>query len=83
MVLALYVQGVTPEEIQKLTGSPAKTVARYIADFEEGRREGDFTPFYGIDLGPKDLCRLHGVWYAKYGAGRPAERRGEGCRSVP
>jgi len=67
LILALHVQGMTAAEIQKITGSPAGTVARYIQEFEKGRREADFTPYIGIDLGPVELCRLHGVWHALEG----------------
>ncbi|MCI0461737.1 MAG: hypothetical protein L0Z62_32710 [Gemmataceae bacterium] len=70
MVLALHVQGHSPEAIQQLTGGTKAAIARYIADFEEGRKAADFDPFYGIDLGPKELARLHGVWHAKHGPGK-------------
>ena len=59
--------GVTPEEIREVTGCTRSVLERYVADFEEGKKEGDFTPFWGIDLGPRDLCRLRGVWWANYG----------------
>jgi hypothetical protein len=65
LILSLHAQGKTPAEIQQLTGSPANTVARYIKDFEAGRIEADFTPYFGIDLGPAELSKLHGVWHAK------------------
>jgi hypothetical protein len=63
MVLALHAQGQSAGEIQQMTGCPAKTLQRYIDDFERGRQTADFAPFYGIDLGPRDLCQLHGVWH--------------------
>jgi hypothetical protein len=66
-VLALHCRGVAPEAIQQLTGCPLKTVQRYIADFEAGRQQADFGPYYGIDLGPKELARLHGTWHAQHG----------------
>ena len=67
MVLALHVAGKSAEEIHALTGCPRATVQRYVSDFEEGRSERDFGPYYGIDLSPKDLCRLHGTWHANFG----------------
>jgi hypothetical protein len=70
LVLALYAQGVSPDDIPGLTGCPAKSVARYIEDFEAGRREADFSSYAGADLGPRDLCRLHGTWHER--VGRPA-----------
>jgi hypothetical protein len=68
MVLALHAEGRAPEEIRTITGCPPSTIERYIADFEEGRGE-DFDPYYGKDLGPKDLARLHGVWHARWRGG--------------
>jgi hypothetical protein len=67
LVLALYAQGASPDDLPRLTGCPAKSVQRYIADFEVGRQEADFTPFFGTDLGPRDLCRLHGTWFERMG----------------
>jgi hypothetical protein len=67
MVLALHAAGEGPEEVREVTGCTRSVLERYVADFEEGRRAADFTPFWGIDLGPRDLCRLHGVWWANYG----------------
>jgi hypothetical protein len=72
LVLALHAAGKSFLEILQETGCPRAAVERYISDFEEGRKLADFAPFWGIDLGPKDLCRLHGVWWEKYGAA-PAE----------
>jgi hypothetical protein len=65
LVLALYAQGVAPDDIPGLTGCPVKAVQRYIEDFETGRREPDLGGYFGKDLGPKDLCRLHGVWHQR------------------
>jgi hypothetical protein len=67
MALALYADGKTPAEIREVTGGTKGAVDRYIADFEEGKRESDFTPYFGIELGPKELARLHGLWLAKFG----------------
>jgi hypothetical protein len=72
MVLALHAAGSGVDDINEVTGCPRGTIQRYVADFEQGRQEADFAPFWGIDLGPKDLCRLHGVWQARYGGGPAA-----------
>lgn len=66
-VLALHARGWDAAAIQQATGCPVKTVRRYVADFEEGMRLADFGPFFGAELGPKELCRLHGVWDAVWG----------------
>jgi hypothetical protein len=35
-------------------------VRRYIEHFTEGKKETDLSAFGGVELGPKELCRLHG-----------------------
>jgi hypothetical protein len=67
MVLALHARGLSPGEIREQTGCTKGAVERYIADYQQGTTETDFTPFFGIDLGPKELARLHGLWQAKFG----------------
>ena len=67
MVLALYALGKSPAEIRELTGCTKGAMERYIADYEEGAKEADFDGYFGIDLGPKELARLHGLCRAKYG----------------
>jgi hypothetical protein len=68
LILALHARGRTTDEIRQITGATRSTVERYIADFEEGKRAADFGPYYGIELSPAALSRLHGVWQARYGA---------------
>jgi hypothetical protein len=60
LVLALHKQGKTPEQIRALTGCPIGTVKRYVEDYELGTKESDLSVYGGVDLGPKELCRLHG-----------------------
>ncbi len=67
LVLALHAQGIDPSEIQRLTNCPRRTIERYIVYFERGRKEADFAPYFGIDLGPAELCKLYGVWFAHWG----------------
>jgi hypothetical protein len=64
MVLALHACGDSLDDIQRLTNCPRRSVERYIADFETGRKEADFAPYFGRDLGPAELCKLYGVWSA-------------------
>src|SRR5207244_3803771 len=66
MVLALHSQGHSTQEIQQRTGVNKPAIQRYVADCEAGRQVHDFSPYFGIDLGPKELCRLHGTWQAHY-----------------
>jgi hypothetical protein len=67
MVLALHADGVAPEQIRARTGCTKGAMERYIADYQEGKKEADFSGYFGIDPGPKELARLHGLWQAKYG----------------
>lgn len=67
MALALHADGLTPEEIRARTGCARAALERYIADYEEGKQEADFAAYFGIDLGPRELARLHGLWRAKFG----------------
>ncbi len=69
LVLALHASGASADKIREITGCPKATVARYVADFEAGRQNADFGPFFGAELKPADLCRVHGVWHAVHGAG--------------
>jgi hypothetical protein len=69
MVLALHQDDKSVEEIVKATGCPRKSVERYIADFKQGQEDASFDPFVGADLGPAELCKLHGVARAVHGVG--------------
>jgi hypothetical protein len=64
LVLTLHAQQIGPEAIHQMTGCPRRTIQAYLADFEEGRSDTDVTRYYGTDLGPRDLCRLHGALLA-------------------
>lgn len=66
MVLSLHADGEDIEEICRRTNCPRRTVERYVADFESGRADGEFTPYFGIDLGPREWCKLYGVWCAHF-----------------
>jgi hypothetical protein len=66
LVLAMHARGAGVEEIHQTTGCPRKSVHRYIEDFEAGRGLSDFSSYYGVELKPRDLCRLHGTWHAAY-----------------
>ena len=76
LVLALYKEEVSVERIAEITGSSRRNIQRYIREFEMGWRESDFTAYFGIDLGPRELCRLHGVWHSQFEVERAA-RQGE------
>jgi hypothetical protein len=67
LVLALHRKGEKPEAIAELTGTPRKTVDRYVADFEAGRKVANFDAYIGKELSTSELCRMLGTWAAKYG----------------
>ncbi|MCA9070861.1 MAG: hypothetical protein KDA84_18155 [Planctomycetaceae bacterium] len=60
LVLALNAQGVAEDEICQLTGSPKRSVGRWVEQFESGRA-ADFSEFIGANLDSLALCRLHGA----------------------
>ena len=62
LVLGLHQRGTDAETIQKLTGCPKKSVTQYIAEFEAGQSEADFSAYIGADVNTKTLCRMHGTW---------------------
>lgn len=61
MVMGLHRLGHAPEEIRQVTNAPARSIATYVAEYENGRRAGRFEDYFGKELGPRDLCRLHGI----------------------
>lgn len=67
LVCALHPGGLDAAGIHGLTGTPRKTVERYVSDFEAGKREASFDPYFGADLGPAGVCKLLGTWAAKCG----------------
>jgi hypothetical protein len=67
LVLALHRKGETPEAISELTGSPKKTVERYIKDFTAGQAAANFDAYIGQELSTAELCKMLGTWAAKHG----------------
>lgn len=67
LVLALHAQGIDADTISRLTGCPRHSVKRYPADYAAGQAEPDFAGYVGVDLKPRDLCRLIGAWHAVHG----------------
>jgi 3-methyladenine DNA glycosylase Mpg len=79
LALALHMAGQTPEQIAAISGSPRRSIQRYIAEFEAGRQQRDFASYVGLELGPTDLCRLHGVWVQDFAFGL----KGRFCQPRP
>ncbi len=61
IVMGLHRHGTTAIQIRALTNSASRAIEAYLTAYEMGLREGQFTDFFGKDLGPKDVCRLHGI----------------------
>jgi hypothetical protein len=70
VVLALHAAGEDARSIREVTGCPERSLRTWVADFEAGRQQTDFAPYVGIDLGPRELCRLAGTWHAVWRAPR-------------
>jgi hypothetical protein len=68
MALGLHAQGTPAAAIREKTGCTKGALERYIADYDEGQKEPNFDAYFGIELGPKELARLYGLWQAKYGS---------------
>ncbi|MGL4550161.1 MAG: hypothetical protein ACRC33_03150, partial [Gemmataceae bacterium] len=67
MALALHAAGAGLLEVRERTGCTNAALLRYLADYEEGKKEDGFDRYFGIDLGPKELARLHGLWQKTFG----------------
>lgn len=67
MVLALHIAGMPSVEIRERTGCTRAAVERYITEYEEGQHEPGFDAYFGLELGPRELCRLHGLWQTRHG----------------
>ena len=61
MVMGLHRLGRNPEEIREVTKSPARSIATYVSEYVNGLRAGRFEDYFGKEIGPRDLCRLHGI----------------------
>jgi hypothetical protein len=67
LVLTLHREGETLDAIHTATGCPKRTVERYIRDYVAGKVESGFDQYTGKDLNTCDLCKMLGIWAAKYG----------------
>jgi 3-methyladenine DNA glycosylase Mpg len=69
MALALHARGSSPTEVRDQTGCTKAALERYMGDFAEGQQETSFDGYFGIELGPKELARMHGLWWSTFGKG--------------
>ncbi|HKB04020.1 MAG TPA: hypothetical protein VKD90_17490 [Gemmataceae bacterium] len=72
MVMALHRAGRPAAEIREVTGVPARSIATYIVEYEAGVVAGRFEDYFGKEIGPKDMCRLHGIADREFGQSRTA-----------
>jgi hypothetical protein len=70
LVMALHRAGRSAAEIREVTGVPARSVAAYLGEYEAGVAGGRFDDYFGKEIGPKDVCRLHGIADRVYGKPR-------------
>jgi hypothetical protein len=61
MVMGLRRLARKPEEIRQVTDVPARSIATYLAEYDNGRLAGRFEDYFGREIGPRDVCRLHGI----------------------
>ena len=61
MVMALHRAGQSVDDIRRVTGCTGKMIAACIAEYNIGLVQGTFEEYFGKDLTPKDICRLHGI----------------------
>lgn len=61
MAMALLRRGCSAMEIGVATGSPLRSIEVYLAEYAAGLCSGSLEEYFGKDLGPRDLCRLHGI----------------------
>jgi hypothetical protein len=61
LIIALHQAGESADAIAALTGTPNRTVARYVAEHERGRALESIESLHGRSLDAKDLCLLHGA----------------------
>lgn len=63
LIIALHHAGQSAAEISALTGTPGKTVKRYLEELADGAKLEGFEPYVGKALDTCALCRLHGTWH--------------------
>jgi hypothetical protein len=72
MVMALHRAGRPAAEIREVTRVPARSIAAYVAEYEAGIADDRFEDYFGKEIGPKDVCRLHGIADREFGRPRRA-----------
>ncbi len=66
LIIALHQEGKDIDEIRALTGSPKKSIERYISDYTKGMALNSFDTWRGKSLKNFDLCQMHAVWHKMY-----------------
>jgi hypothetical protein len=75
LAMALHRAGRDADEIRDATGVPGRSIATYIVEYEAGVASGGFEDYFGKEIGPKDVCRLHGIADREFGRAQPARPR--------
>ena len=58
LILSLYFDGHSSKQIKEITGSPLKSIDKYISWTEE---TANWQDFYGRNIGNKELCQIHAI----------------------
>ncbi|MEL6347852.1 MAG: hypothetical protein AAFV53_32400 [Myxococcota bacterium] len=61
LIMALHQQGHPPHQIREITGSPRRTIEKYIDAFAQGAKVSDGKRWHGRTLDAVAICQLHGV----------------------
>ena len=64
IIIKLYNDGLSCEQIKKLVGGTIKNISKYI-EFSKQGQSMDFKDFVNQSLGVEKLCNLQGLWYKK------------------
>jgi hypothetical protein len=67
-ILALHQDGVDADAIARRTGSRARTVRAYTSAHDEAASRS-VDEWIGTPLTTRDVCALHGAWWARWGSG--------------
>jgi hypothetical protein len=64
LVLSLHRRGKSMEEIRQTTGTPRKSIERYVERYELGKREKSLAGYVGRELDRMELAQMLGAWAA-------------------
>jgi hypothetical protein len=72
-ILALHQLGCSETEIRQRSGATLRRIRSAIQEFEQGKEETDFSPWFGRALSAADYARVLGLWWRRFGTETPNE----------